>query len=241
MNIKELIEQIEQNPIEKGGQIYHPIPFPEFEHLTTSSNPKGVLRKWGKIKSVCNEIFGSSFDKINVLDIGANAGFYTFNFAKLGARIKAFECHERYKKVGKIIAKEKNLQVEWMPQAFNAGMLSAEQHFNVALLLSVYQWMANGDLHDLAAKKSLMEISKHSDYLFFELNFNSGKSCVKTTKINHYAELIGFLQEATCYKYFKLITKTRLWRGSKRFLVLCSNDMAWDDTGLIKIRRKIKM
>jgi len=34
-SIESVIEELEENPVEAGGNIYHPIPFPEFSHLKT--------------------------------------------------------------------------------------------------------------------------------------------------------------------------------------------------------------
>ena len=111
MKIEEIIKQIKENPIESKGELYHPIPFPEFEGLTTSSNPKGVYEKWDIITNTLNSIFGTKKD-LRVLDVGSNAGFYTFNFAKNGATVKSFECHDRYKSIGKDIAEAKKLAEE---------------------------------------------------------------------------------------------------------------------------------
>jgi hypothetical protein len=239
MNIEGIIKNIKDNPIEKNGELYHPIPFPEFNGLKISSNPKGVFKKWDLISNTLKIIFS---DKTNfrVLDVGANAGFYTFNFAKNGASVKSFECHDRYKDIGRIIAKEKKLPVEWNSKAFQSNSIQKDEQFDVALLLSVYQWMSNGDINDKEAKASLKLISDQSDYLFFELGYNNGKSCVRTTKWFHYAEMIRFLQESTSYLNFKLIGKTKLWGGQKRYLILCSNNPNMEDKGWSAFLRKFK-
>jgi hypothetical protein len=239
MNIEEIIEDLKNNPVEKNGELYHPIPFPEFDGLTTSSKPKGVFEKWDIISKTVKIIFGEKKD-FRVLDVGANAGFYTFNFAKDGAIVKSFECHDRYKNIGGVIAKEKNLPVEWNPIAFRSNSIQKEEQFDLALLLSVYQWMANGNVNDKEAKSSLKLISDQSDYLFFELGYNSGKSCVRTNKWFHYAEMIRFLQESTSYTNFKLVGKTRLWGGRKRYLILCSNNPKMEDKGWPAFLRKFK-
>lgn len=237
MKIEEIVKQIKDNPIESKGELYHPIPFPEFEGLTTSSNPKGVYEKWEIITNTLNSVFGDKKD-LKVLDVGSNAGFYTFNFAKNGASVKSFECHDRYKSIGKDIAEAKKLAVEWIPEAFHRNSLNKSEHFDVALLLSVFQWMAGGDINDKEALASLRLISDHSDYLFFELNFNSGKSCLKTKKWAHYAAMIRFLKQSTSYTHFKLVGKTRLWGGRKRYMILCSNNSKFEDHGWQAFIRK---
>ena len=237
MTIKEIVEEIRNNPIEAKGHLYHRIPFPEFDDLTTSSKQKGVDKKWQRILDYSRQLFGKSIKGRKVLDVGSNAGFYTFNYANEGSSVKSYENHDRYSNYGKMIAEEKKVDVQWLPVAFTSTSLTRDEHFDIALLLSVFQWMAGGDINDKEARDSLHSISKHSDYLFFELGFNKGKSCVRTSKLNHYAELIRFLTEVTEYKYYKLIAKTRIWGGYSRFLVLCSNDQAYDDKGYRKFIR----
>jgi len=239
MKIEDIVKQIKDNPIESKGELYHPIPFPEFDGLTTSSNPKGVYEKWAIISKTLHSIFGDKKD-LRVLDVGANAGFYTFNFAKNGASVKSFECHDRYKSIGKDIAEAKKIPVEWIPEAFHSQSLSENEHFDVALLLSVFQWMAGGDIENKEALDSLKLISNRSDYLFFELNFNSGKSCLKTKKWAHYAAMIRFLEHSTSYSNFKLVGKTRLWGGRKRYMILCSNNTTFEDKGYQAFIRKFK-
>ena len=111
----------------------------------------------------------------------------------------------------------------------------------IGLLLSVFQWMCEGDSSDPRALAELRSISQSCKYLFFELGFNAGKSCVSTKKRNHYACLIDFLREHTAYENFRLLTKTRLWRGHNRFLVLCSNEPTQEDTGLRKLSRSFRI
>ena len=237
--IKDLVESIEKNPVELKGHVYHPIPFDEFNHLSLSSNKNAVLKKWNYIFNTVKLIFGQDLNKLNVLDVGANAGFYTFNFEKLGAKVTAYECHPRYSIIGEKLVELKNLKTKWIKEPFVPSSLNDSDHFNIGLLLSVYQWMAKGDINDKEAKESLMKISQGVDYLFFELGFNKGKSSVETNKWNHYAALIAFLQNNTTYSNFSLIARTKLWKGSKRFLILCSNDKKYNDTFITRLIRKL--
>lgn len=237
MKIKEVVEEIRNNPVEAKGHIYHRIPFPEFDGLTTSSKQKGVNKKWEMIVQYSKQLFGKSLKGRRVLDVGSNAGFYTFNFANEGSVVKSYELHDRYSIYGKVISEEKKVDVEWLPEAFTSKSLNEDEHFDIALLLSVFQWMAAGDINDKESRKSLHSISTHSDYLFFELGFNKGKSCVRTNKFNHYAEMIRFLREVTAYKFFKLVTKTRIWGGHSRYLVICSNNQEMDDIGIRRLIR----
>jgi len=239
-SIKEIVEDLENNPVESGGQIYHPIPFPEFKNLTTSSNIGEVNKKWDLIRIFLMDIMANDLSKLNVLDVGANAGFYTFNLAKEGATVTSFEPHPRYAPIGTFLAKKKGLNVNWNSTPFKFESVG-KYHYDVALLLSVFQWMSLGGEKMEEAGKDLKKISSICDSMVFELGYNSGKSCIKTNKFNHYAELIGFLEDHTEYKQFKLLGTTKLWKGKRRYLVACSHNPVFSDVGLCKFVRSVRI
>lgn len=229
--LKELIEKIESHPLERFGHIYHPIPFPEFEHLKVSSNEKEVYKKWGIILQTSRKIFGGNFSRINILDVGGNAGFYSFNFAKLGAKVTTFEPSEAYSEIVKTIIHHKNISsITWVNSRYNIEQRLPLTNYNIGLVLSTYQWMAEGGKNLDYAVQALNDISKKVEYLFFELGYNQGKSHLKTDRINHYAFLIQYLRNHTQYNFFKLIGKTKLWKNNSRYLVLCSNDKTFKDS-----------
>ncbi|MBT5305266.1 MAG: methyltransferase domain-containing protein [Candidatus Scalindua sp.] len=238
--IAEVVEDLESNPIEKGGNIYHPIPFQEFTHLKTSSNSNEVYKKWELIKQTLNLLYHNKIDNIKVLDVGANAGFYTFSLAKAGAKVTSFELHPRYKYIGEFLVKEKQFDIKWNGVKFDPTLIN-NQHFDVALMLSVFQWMADGGKKMEEANKCLKEVSEKSRYLFFELGFNQGKSCIKTTKHNHYAELVRLLKEKTVYNHFMLLGTTELWGSNCRYIILCSNERQFEDSFYRRLMRMVRL
>ncbi len=233
MKIEEIVKELEESPIEKKGQLYHPIPFEEFSHLSTSSSKSAIEKKWSLIKNCAEKVFEGDFNGKKIVDIGANAGFYSFNFAKLGCEIQSFEREHRYSKYAKSIIEHKNLNIKWHEEYFDSNHLN-DQQVDLTLMLSVYQWMAEGGEKMEYAQNALRKVSQHSKYLIFELGFNKGKSHIKTEKLNHYSALVHLLKENSEYTHFKLLGKTRLWRYYSRFLVLCSKDANFEDTGIRK-------
>ena len=238
--INEIVRDIELNPVENGGHVYHPIPFPEFSHLSTSSNSDEVYRKWALIENTMSQVFSSGLDGKKILDVGANAGFYTFSLAQKGARVTSFEPHPRYGIIGKSLAREKELDVDWYDKSFEYSLLDGN-NFDITLMLSVFQWMADGGNKIDEAYKSIGKISEMSRFLIFELGYNKGKSCLNTNKFNHYAELIRMLKTNTVYRCFKFVGKTQLWNSTSRFLVLCSNDKRFDDTNFYRAVRMLNI
>lgn len=239
--IEEIIDDLERNPIEAGGNIYHPIPFPEFEHLRTSSNKVEVYRKWNMIEKCLLKFISSDYKRLNVLDIGANGGFYTFTLAQKGAKVVSFESEPRYASIGEYLARNNdNLDVEWHGSPFDFKAVQ-DKKFDIVFLLSVFQWMAAGGKRMKEATKDLKNISTICNYMIFELGYNEGKSHLKTNKLNHYAELIRFLKSSTHYRYFKLLGATKLWRTGRRYLVLCSNDNSANDSLFMQFIRNMKI
>lgn len=239
--LETLVQKAKEHPIESKGNLYHPIPFEEFSELKTSSKTEAVMKKWDLIHQALKKVYGGEVVGKKVLDVGSNAGFYTFNFAKLGNSVTSFEVLERYSEIALAIVEEKKVDVQWFAETFKPDSPLPEKKYDVALLLSVYQWMADEETKMEFANNCLRKISDVSDYLIFELGFNKGKSCITTKKWNHYHALIELLKENTSYTNFQLIGKTRLWRTYSRFLVICSNDDRFEDEGMRKFIRGISI
>lgn len=239
-SIEEIVKHLESNPIEKSGSVYHPIPFPEFSNLSVSSNSKAVYDKWNLIKSATDELFNKNLEGKSVLDIGANAGFYTFSLSKLGANLTSFEKDPNYNEIAMAINNEKNTNVTWFESAFDKNKIKGKK-FDLCLMLSVFQWMAEGGTKMDYAINSLKAISEQSEYLIFELSFNKGKSCLKTNKLNHYGAMLSLLRENSSYKSFKLLGKTKLWNNGKRYLILCSKQNNLQDSFPYSLLSKIQI
>lgn len=239
-SINEILVDIEKHPIAGDKPLYHPIPFAEFNHLETSSNKLEVLLKWEVIADFIESVYGQKFSQLNILDIGANAGFFTFNLAKRGAKVEAFEPNPRYSAIGKFLAKQKKLDVIWHGLDYKKSAIQLKK-FDVSLILSTFQWMAEGGRKMHEATISLHEISEMSDNLIFELGFNKGSSCIKTKKLNHYSVLFDLLKQNTVYTNFKLLGKTYIWENSKRFIIACSKMKKIRDCFFTSLLRKISI
>lgn len=214
----ELAKEIERHPYERTGHIYHPLPFPEFGHLKTSSSAKAAYRKWGFI---CRALGGGSFGGLRVLDIGANAGFYSFNFAKLGAVVDAYERHQHYVDIGRRIVEATGLSVCWHDKAMTEEDIRGK-NYDVSLMLSVFQWISRGNEEIDEACKLLEAVAKASRTLFFELGCNYGKSAIYVDECA-LRWIWRLLNRCTSPKRVMYLGTTNPWKGARRYMFACSD------------------
>lgn len=209
---------INANPYEASGHIYHPLPFPEFQHLKTSSNATSAYRKWKLIRQCLPS--DSSLRSPRVLDIGANAGFYSFSFAKLGARVEAYEPHEYYASIGRQIAEATDLPVWWYNKPLERNDL-LDERYDVALMLSVFQWISQGNSHLEQATDLLGLVASSSRFLFFELGCNHGKSAIRTTE-RPLGWVWRLLLESASPKQVAYLGSNAPWGKARRYLLVCT-------------------
>lgn len=216
--LKEIAHEIESASYEAGGTIYHPIPFSEFAHIKTSSKPKSAENKWEMIHSAFSDQV--SLDQLDVLDVGSNIGFYTFNFAKLGASVDAYEPHEHYATIGKRITEATGLNSAWHNKVLEAEDIS-QNRYDVALLLSVFQWMSEGDKYLKEATEMFQLIAQISDNVFFELGCNQGKSAISSSK-RSISWIWEFLHNNTDGMEVYHLGRAAAWGRNYRHMFVCT-------------------
>ncbi len=171
----EIAEWLQKNPQEAGGDLYHPLPFPEFDALRTSSHGPASERKWHLIQQ---SLPARDLAETSALDVGANAGFFSFSLAKLGARVDAYEPHAHYVSLGQRIVSATSLDVTFIGRPLTPNDLHGKQ-YDVALMLSVFQWIAEGNRRLDHAVEVLRAVSACTSTLYFELGCNAGKSAIQ--------------------------------------------------------------
>jgi SAM-dependent methyltransferase len=239
--LQAIADRIESNPFEASGHIYHPLPFPEFQHLKISSNARSAYRKWALIKRSLGT--PSSLKNWRVLDVGANAGFYSFCFAKLGATVDAYEPHEYYSSIGHQIVEATDLPVRWYNKPLERDDLLDKQdkQYDIALMLSVFQWISQGNEYLEEATNLLHVIASSSRILFFELGCNHGKSAIHTEErpISWIWEL---LQHSAYPKRVAYLGSTIPWRWGLRHHFACTEDpinlTVWQRLVTFALRRR---
>jgi SAM-dependent methyltransferase len=222
------VRDLEANPIERTGHVYHPVPFPEFSHLTCSADREGVEAKLRLVRAVRarRRLLGLPCDTI--LDIGANGGYFTFSLAADGARLTAYESDPRYAAIGATLARLREPSVDWHDEPFADASIGTG-HWDVALLLSAFQWISAGNEKLDEALAMLRHLSESVSCLIFELGVNSGASAITVRKLNHVAAVYDLVRAGTTYPHVRLAAATRLWPGRMpwhglRFVFVCSHD-----------------
>ncbi len=219
--VKPIIEDLLEDPVEQNGHIYHPIPFDEFNELTTSSNAQAAYRKW---ELLTGALPNKDYSGYRVLDIGANAGFYSYQFAKHGAIVDAFEPAPRYAQLGKKITAIYDLPIEWHARPFDESFLGEQDDYDVTLMLSVFQWMAEGNTQLESATETLRAVAKKTRYLFFELGCNGGKSSIQVSG-SGLRWISKLLNNATDYDTIAYLGSVRAWNFRDiRYQFVCTSE-----------------
>lgn len=238
-NIDDIVADLEARPIESTGHIYHPIPFPEFDGLKVSANRSAVEEKGRRIRAIVERRRALGLPADSVLDIGANGGYFTFLLAPLVESVTAYEPNERYSSVGRSLARLRAPNVDWRSRPFTYDELDGET-WDVALMLSTFQWMTSGDAELDEGFRVLRRLSEVTRCLVFELGLNHGKSTITTSRRNHVAVVHRMLRRHTTYSSLRYVGRGRLWPDSNRWrgwrhMFVCSHD----DSSLPQARSSI--
>jgi hypothetical protein len=218
-----LIESVKADlladPIEARAPVYQPIYFEEFGDIQTSLNKSAFLKKFNLIFRYIDEDLTNK----TVLDVGSNAGYFSFAAAERNALVDALEPIPRYFELCSTLQNIYGIS----NIHFNNDPLTTEflnkKKYDYCFFLSVFQWISEGNSKLDHAKNVLMELSRHVSTLFFELGCNSGKSAVRTSRINHCAYIYSLLKDSTEFRFIKLIGTTNLWGiRSNRYIFICS-------------------
>lgn len=209
------------NPIESSAPIYQPIFFDEFKDIRTTINRDNFYEKFNLIFTYIDRDLSNK----RVLDIGSNAGFFSFVTAKRNATVDSLEPLIRYYDLCQKLCKIYGIfNINFINSPISIEFLN-NKYYDYGFMLSVFQWISDGN-NKLDYAKDILEVtSRHVDTLFFELGCNFGRSAVKTRKINHLAYIYSLLKNNTFYNNIKLIGSTNIWGKHlmPRYLFICFN------------------
>ena len=238
--IQALARELEAMPIEGASHSYQPIPFPEFAHLKTSIDLASLEAKLDLVRLVIERRRRLGLPGERLLDVGANAGFFSFSLAPAMKTVTAYEPHPRYATIGEALARERAQNVEWVHRPFTS--LDAQSgEWDVALMLSVFQWITEGGTRLDEGRQILSELSRHVACLVFEQGLGAGASAIPATRRNHVSQIYELLRSSTTFEHVRLARSARLWKTrvpwrAWRHTFVCSHDDAFPEPphGLLK-------
>jgi FkbM family methyltransferase len=215
----EIAEWLRQNPQETGGDLYHPLPFPEFQSLRTSSRAHASERKWGLIERSMDR--HGNFSGLTALDIGANAGYFSFSLARGGAHVVAYEPHPHYASLGSRIAQATSLDVTWLQRPIAVADLDGAR-YDMALMLSVFQWISDGNRRLDHATEVLRAVYSSTRSVYFELGCNAGKSAIE---VNGSSLLWTYrlLRRHTAPKRVHYLGSSTAWGRARRHMFVATD------------------
>jgi len=223
--INALKANLRADPMERNAPVYQPIYFADFNDIKTSLMRHEFLKKFDKVFGyVKNDLDGK-----RVIDIGSNAGYFSFACAERGALVDALEPDKRYYALTtalRDIYKIKN--VNFYGDPLTPQFLESKK-YDYGFCLSVLQWITEGDKNLRYGYELLSQVSKSVDTLFFELGCNSGKSAITCRKLNHISYIYRMLKDNTEYEHIKFLGFPNVWgRITFRYLFCCSHkDLPW--------------
>jgi SAM-dependent methyltransferase len=226
--VADMVSDLHARPIESGGHVYHPIPFPEFASLRSSANEAAVEAKGRRVLGVIDRRRSMGLPSGRVLDIGANGGYFTFSLARTVDSVTAYEPTERYSAIGQTLARLRAPNVDWRGRPFSEAEIGAET-WDVALMLSTFQWITAGDERLEEGRELLRALSSATSCLIFEIGLNHGKSAVTTSKLNHISAVYRLLRDSTTYPTIRYAGSARVWPNKRRWkarrhMFVCSHD-----------------
>lgn len=210
-----LIGDIRAAKLETWAEIYHPIPFTDFRHLSTQVTPDTPYRRLEMILSHSGDLVGK-----RVLDLGCNLGFYSFSLARRGAKCTGVELREDYMRIAPQIAAIYDMPVTFVNESLSPELIDRVGDVDVTLCFSMIQWVIDQKGMD-HGKAILRRISERSRRLFFDVSVNEGKACLTCRPGDELAYADRLLRESTGFSHIDYIGKVHPYRTDVRHVFHC--------------------
>jgi len=199
----------------KLGWAYHIVDIPDWKD-------KFRVHKTACIKEyqdICNEY--SIPKNINILDVGAANGYFSFNSIRdfSPKKIVAYEGDDYVRKFLNDIKRIYNLHEFEVNDKVNENF-KLEDNYDVTFLLNVHMWIRKA-IGTSGARKVMNEIQKHTKHLFFQTAHKESKGKYLEIELKDYKDIFNYLNSFG-YKKVKLISETTV-HGGIRYLFHAEN------------------
>lgn len=195
--IKELGRWYEDGNSDLLAFTYHPIPFPEFEHIKCHRREVE-----SRLQAILTRLQVAKGDWI--LDIGANVGYFAFSLERLGAMVEAYELNSATFEIGAALSKLYKADVLYVNKALGRKSLPyLRPHYKAILLLSVFHWIVKQEGREGAAAV-LRDLAGRADLIFFEVPTSSSDGMFQDELFASKEAIGNFLRETlpgvTCHE-----------------------------------------
>lgn len=195
--VKELGRRYEDGNSDLMAFTYHPIPFPEFEHIKCHRSEVEL-----RLQAILTRLHVTKGDWI--LDIGANVGFFAFSLERQGAMVEAYELNSATFEIGAALSKLHKANVLYINKALGLESLPyLRPHYKAILLLSVFHWIVKQEGREGAAAV-LRDVARRADLIFFEVPTSSSDGMFQDELFASKEAIENFLRETlpgvTCHE-----------------------------------------
>ena len=222
--IKELINLIGSEGYRDGsstekGWVYHPLPFPEFEdipvHKKAATNELKEIIKYSQV---------DFSQQPRILEIGSAVGYFSFNLARLGAEVVAFEADSFAYRVAEALRVYKRFEnIKFINQNFSQEVLTQfYKYFDLVIMLNVHMWI-HKQLGESATKELMKLLAQKTRKIAFQTAHaeSGGMYTIKSLKDKN--DIYNYLIECG-FKNVQYIRETTE-HGGKRILFICDGNI----------------
>lgn len=217
--VRELGRWYEDGNSDLLAHTYHPIPFPEFEHIKCHRREVA-----SRLQAILTKLHVAKGDWI--LDIGANVGFFAFSLERQGAMVEAYELNSATFEIGAALSKLHKANVLYINKALGRDSLPyLRPHYKAILLLSVFHWIVKQEGREGAAAV-LRDLAGRADMIFFEVPTSSSDGMFQDELFTSTRAIENFLHETlpgvTCHE----LASDDEWGGRSLLCIDCSGARA---------------
>jgi len=218
----QLAREIAAAPLVNHGDVYQPIPFPEFAGLASQADDRATYQRLGMILDLCGNPRGRRY-----LDLGCNLGFYVFSLARRGALASGLDLDSRFIDLAQRVA-----AIEGVPGEFVAGRLSPELFapggifgaprpvWDLVTCFSTLQWVVaeHGEDYAVAMLKAMRARCRA---LLLDVPVNCGNPRLRAAPGLEIYRLAGLIRSACGEARCKYVGTVAPYRVDRRHVFLC--------------------
>ena len=215
---KAIADRIKNLELETWADVYHPIPFEGFEHLSTQVTWDTPFKRLAMILKGYQ-----SFSGAKILDLGANIGFYSLSLARRGADVTAVDRRPEYVQIARQVSELYQVPVEFKCSSINLDLLdSLDERYDIVLFFSVFQWIVDSEGWTKALA-ILRHIARKSEAMFFDVSVNAGKACLHSYPGGEKGYVENLLRSKSGFRCVAHIGDVHPYGTDTRHVFFCTN------------------